>query len=91
MTDTVFVTKYALTAGVFQVKVIRRDDDYTKVEWENGLNKEQLFRNEFIADTFEEAMTQLHKMHDKKLADLNRAIERLNNTFPKFFFIKENE
>lgn len=84
MTETVFVTKYALSDGIRECEVIKRDASYVQVKWPGGLNGWQLFQGAETWPTFEAAVRGADAARIKRIASLKKQIAKLEKlTWPK--------
>lgn len=79
---TVYVTKYALTAGIKECTVNERWSSYCNeggiyVDWPGGLNGVAVFRNGEWLETREDAVARANHMKRERIASLQKQIAKL--------------
>lgn len=76
--QVVYVTKYALTKGIIEAKVLWvYHDGYVDVEWPSAYDGRMFLPKRRYEETPEAAIGVAEKMRDKRLASLRKKIERL--------------
>jgi tRNA(Phe) wybutosine-synthesizing methylase Tyw3 len=80
----VFITKYALAAGIRKAKVLSMEDGYVQVEWAGGYNGRASFNRKGYALTRDEAIQQFQAAKAKKIQALQRQAAALAKKEPTF-------
>ena len=76
--EYVWITKYALTRGIFKRELIEVDGDCATVVDENGMNRKDLyFRNDWHS-TKEDAIARSEEMRIKKLQSLDKQVKKIS-------------
>ena len=80
MAETVWITKYAMTAGIREVLLLQRvAGDMVKVKWtDRGVNNgEELFFGKDFHDTQEAALARAEEMREAKIRSHEKSIAKL--------------
>ena len=75
--DTVYVTKYALSTGIVRTTVMDISDRYITVAWKDGLNGRATFHEADVHVGLPEARTKRKSMAKARIAALTKQIARL--------------
>ncbi|AWB20625.1 hypothetical protein DA075_06555 [Methylobacterium currus] len=77
--QTVFITRYALSMGIKEVEVVKRDeeDGWVTVKWESGLNGTAGFSKRDYSLTRDDAVVVAEKMKQRKIDSHKRSIKKL--------------
>jgi hypothetical protein len=79
----IYITKYALTGGIFSIVCKINNSGYALEKNERGYPV-NAYSPSAYADTMEQAIEKAEKMRDKKIKNLKKQIEKLENlTFGK--------
>ncbi len=73
----VYITKYALTDGVFECEIDHQDGQYLWAKWPGGLNGKMMFNRNDWHMSKTSAMDRACDMRDAKIASLKKSITRL--------------
>ncbi len=74
----VYVTKYALTQGIQEVDLLKRDNDgVVNVAWPGAPNNRALFWPKDWSETREQAAARADEMRKAKIASIQKQIAKL--------------
>lgn len=82
--DTVYVTKYALSQGIFEAKVESIDGKYVMVYRADGMNGTQMVDHREVEVSKAAAEAKFAEMVRNRIASLEASIVKLKKTQPKF-------
>ena len=73
----VFITKYALTAGIIEREVSKVNGEYIWVHEKGALNGETMYRASQCFQSFEDAASEAHRMRLNRIDSLKQQIKKL--------------
>ena len=75
---TMYITKYALSSGVFQIEKLEVDDGMLVAACTEGLNRRVYFHKPYWHETEEEAMNQVRLMVSRRRKSIQKELEKLD-------------
>lgn len=89
----VYLTKYALTAGIIKTKTVDQSDKYVWLACPGGINNRIMVKRDEVFTDEQAARNEVRNMVDRKLASLAKQEKRLRTYEPKVkeWLLKEED
>ena len=80
--DIVYVTKYALSSGVFKAKVKQLSSNkYVWIDYKDGLNHSMILKKNEVAATKSEAAADVRALASVRLGSLRKQIDKVEHIY----------